>query len=305
MISARYFSAAAAVFLLSAATRLPAVTLAAPFGDHMVLQQGVPVPIWGSGCPGGDSVKVNIAGQTVNAKSDWSGKWAVTLAPMKAGGPYQVLIQVGGSGPMVPSSAANSKGGNELNDVMVGDVWLVAGASNAQAAPIPDARSTWIGIYRNSRWALAAPELVTGQVAAVWSLARSLFEKGRTPIGLVDASYASMAPSAMRGVIWDGTAYPGPIYQSMAREGGAIRLRFQAADGGLTAKAGTLAGFQIAGEDRKFVPASARIEGEEVVVSSPGVATPVAVRYGYAGDPPASLCDRAGLSAAPFRTDSW
>jgi hypothetical protein len=206
---------------------------------------------------------------------------------------------------MVPSSAANSKGGNELNDVMVGDVWLVAGASNAQAAPIPDARSTWIGIYRNSRWALAAPELVTGQVAAVWSLARSLFEKGRTPIGLVDASYASMAPSAMRGVIWDGTAYPGPIYQSMAREGGAIRLRFQAADGGLTAKAGTLAGFQIAGEDRKFVPASARIEGEEVVVSSPGVATPVAVRYGYAGDPPASLCDRAGLSAAPFRTDSW
>jgi hypothetical protein len=113
MISARYFSAAAAVFLLSAATRLPAVTLAAPFGDHMVLQQGVPVPIWGSGCPGGDSVKVNIAGQTVNAKSDWSGKWAVTLAPMKAGGPYQLLIQVGGSGrwcrlpPLTPRAGMN------------------------------------------------------------------------------------------------------------------------------------------------------------------------------------------------------
>jgi sialate O-acetylesterase len=91
----------------------------------------------------------------------------------------------------------------------------------------------------------------------------------------------------------------------MTRESGAIRLRFRSVEGGLAAKGESLAGFLIAGEDRKFVPANAKIEGEEVVVSNRDVTNPVAVRYGYADDPPLSLCNRAGLPASPFRTDAW
>jgi len=76
-------------------------------------------------------------------------------------------------------------------------------------------------------------------------------------------------------------------------------------DGGLLAKDGELKGFAIAGEDRKFVWADAKIEGDAVVVSSPGVAKPVAVRYGWDIDPVCNLINHAGLPAVPFRTDDW
>ena len=71
-----------------------------------------------------------------------------------------------------------------------------------------------------------------------------------------------------------------------------------------------LTGFAIAGEDRKFVWAKAEIEGDKVVVSSPLVPKPVAVRYGWADCPVVNLyCSpgfqQAGLPASPFRTDNW
>jgi sialate O-acetylesterase len=68
---------------------------------------------------------------------------------------------------------------------------------------------------------------------------------------------------------------------------------------------GTVKGFAIAGEDRKFVWADARIDGDSVIVSSPKVMKPVAVRYGWADNPIANLYNRAGLPASPFRTDDW
>ncbi len=98
--------------------------------------------------------------------------------------------------------------------------------------------------------------------------------------------------------------YSGPIYESKNVEGDKIRLRFKHALGGLVAKGGkALKGFEIAGEDRKFVSAEARIEGNTVVVRSDKVPHPVAVRYAWADYPECSLYNRAGLPASPFRTD--
>ena len=159
-------------------------------------------------------------------------------------------------------------------------------------------------------WVLAAQDTVTGHAATAYSFARGLYEKLKMPIGVIDSVYTPLSPYVLRGVIWNrqsgvSTAYSGPVYESMAREGGAIRLRFRSAEGGLTAKGESLTGFLIAGEDRKFVPANAKVDGEEVLVSNRDVANPVAVRYGYAGDPPLSLCNRVGLPASPFRTDDW
>ncbi|MGH7152051.1 MAG: sialate O-acetylesterase, partial [Planctomycetota bacterium] len=94
----------------------------------------------------------------------------------------------------------------------------------------------------------------------------------------------------------------GPEYRSASVEGDALRLRFDPASGGLVAK-GELLGFEIAGEDRRFVPAQARIDGETVLLRSPEVARPVAARYAWADDPPVSLFNGAGLPASPFRTD--
>ena len=66
-----------------------------------------------------------------------------------------------------------------------------------------------------------------------------------------------------------------------------------------------LSGFGIAGADRKFVWADAVIDGNKVIVSSPEVKEPVAVRYGFSQSPVCNLYNEAGLPASPFRTDDW
>ena len=101
--------------------------------------------------------------------------------------------------------------------------------------------------------------------------------------------------------------YMGPLYQSSAVEGGAVRLKFAHEGGGLIAKGGgPLTQFAIAGSDQKFVWADARIDGDTVVVSSPQVPHPVAVRYAWGDNPEGcNLYNGAGLPASPFRTDDW
>lgn len=98
----------------------------------------------------------------------------------------------------------------------------------------------------------------------------------------------------------------GPIYTSMFREGPRIRLRFRHVGQGLVAaNMEPLSGFEIAGRDRIFHPAEAVIEGTEVVVSSPDVPDPAAVRYAWDDNPHCNLYNTVGLPASPFRTDEW
>jgi sialate O-acetylesterase len=100
-------------------------------------------------------------------------------------------------------------------------------------------------------------------------------------------------------------AYSGPTLASVKRLRHSIGLRFAHADRGLVAKGGTLEGFSIAGGDRKWYSAGARIKGNSVVVSSPSVPHPQEVRYAWQSNPPATLFNGAGLPAGPFRTDHW
>jgi sialate O-acetylesterase len=97
--------------------------------------------------------------------------------------------------------------------------------------------------------------------------------------------------------------YSGPLFASATPAGGKIAVTFTHA-GGLTAKGGPAAGFQIAGPDQKFVPAAAEISGSTVLVSSAAVANPQSVRYGWSQVPDGNLFNAAGLPASPFRTDS-
>jgi sialate O-acetylesterase len=89
----------------------------------------------------------------------------------------------------------------------------------------------------------------------------------------------------------------------MTAKDGKITLKFKHVGGGLIAKDGELKGFTIAGEDKKFVPAKAEIQGSTVVVSADGVADPKAARYGWANVPDVNLFNQEGLPASPFRTD--
>ena len=121
----------------------------------------------------------------------------------------------------------------------------------------------------------------------------------------------------------------GPRFESYRIQDHSIRIRFSDVAGGLRimpsgsfaedrygkvqacpemvkkAESGELTGFQIAGADRVWYWASARIEGDEVVVSCPSVAHPVAVRYAWSANPVCNLYNSEGLPAWPFRTDDW
>jgi sialate O-acetylesterase len=97
----------------------------------------------------------------------------------------------------------------------------------------------------------------------------------------------------------------GPIFDEIGIDGSNAVLHFTHTGGGLVAKGGAPAGFAVAGEDRKFFFADAKIDGDRVIVSSPQVAKPVAVRYGWADLPKVNLFGKDGLPASSFRTDDW
>jgi len=115
-----------------------------------------------------------------------------------------------------------------------------------------------------------------------------------------------LARIARAGVYGEKIEYYGPLYDSMQVEGAAIRVRFTHVGGGLAARGGLLKWFQIAGADRDFVDAAAKIDGDTIVVSAPGVAAPVAVRYAWHRWPEgANLFNADGLPAPQFRSDDW
>ncbi|MDX6765240.1 MAG: sialate O-acetylesterase [Candidatus Methylacidiphilales bacterium] len=115
-----------------------------------------------------------------------------------------------------------------------------------------------------------------------------------------------LALVALREVYGRPVEAYGPVYESMAIEGSSVRLKFRHAGGLKSADGGTLKRFAIAGEDRKFVYADARIDGDSVVVSHADVPAPVAARYAFVNDPVGcNLTNASGLPARPFRTDDW
>ena len=114
-----------------------------------------------------------------------------------------------------------------------------------------------------------------------------------------------LAAWALAGTYGQKDIPSGPLYDRFTIEGDKIRIRFKHGVGLKTSDGGVVKGFAIAGEDRRFVWADARIDGDTVIVSSSKVIKPVAVRYGWADNPLANLYNSAGLPASPFRTDDW
>lgn len=114
-----------------------------------------------------------------------------------------------------------------------------------------------------------------------------------------------LALSALALTYGKPLVWSGPWYRSMEMVDDGIRLTFDHAQGGLISKGDPLTGFAIAGKDRKFVWADAVIDGDTVVVSSPSVTQPTAVRYGWDANPACNLFNGENLPAVPFRTDDW
>ncbi len=101
-------------------------------------------------------------------------------------------------------------------------------------------------------------------------------------------------------------AHASPVYRQMQVEGSSIRIMFDNGLMGLTSFGNDLVGFQIAGADGNFKPAKAYIDDNKtVMVYSPEIPAPVAVRFGWNSTDVTNLFNVLGLPAAPFRTDSW
>ncbi|MEO8110656.1 MAG: sialate O-acetylesterase [Ginsengibacter sp.] len=101
------------------------------------------------------------------------------------------------------------------------------------------------------------------------------------------------------------TGYKSPMYKNMDVEKGKIKINFDNADDGLVTKSGSPTEFYIAGEDKKFVPATAKIQGSSIIVWSKEIKNPVSVRYGFTNNATPNVFSKEGLPVNTFRTDDW
>lgn len=158
---------------------------------------------------------------------------------------------------------------------------------------------TWSLFREAQAKSIAAQPRVAMAVTIDVGASDNIHPTDKQPVG---HRLALLAEAQVYGKQFDGTS---PSYQAMKVEGGdRVRVSFDHAADGLSVHGDKLEGFTVAGEDGKFVPAEARVDGSSVVVSSPQVASPAAVRYAWGNNPMGSnLYSQAGLPAAPFRSD--
>jgi sialate O-acetylesterase len=164
-------------------------------------------------------------------------------------------------------------------------------------APLPG-ESAWAELREAQTMALAVPD--TGMAVAIdIGDANDIHPRNKREVGRRLSLWA-LADTYGRPILKSG-----PLFQNLAVEGAAVRVRFKYGNALTTTDGTPPRGFAVAGADRRWQWAQARVEGDTVVVSSPAVPQPVAVRYGWADNPDVSLCDAEGLPAVPFRTDDW
>ena len=160
--------------------------------------------------------------------------------------------------------------------------------------------SAWAELREAQTYALSLPNTGMAVTTDIGD-AKDIHPKNKQDVG---KRLAAIALEKTYGKIKVGS---GPLYRSMKVAGTGIMLFFTQTGTGLAAKGGSkLSGFEVAGADKIFHPATAVIKGSAVVVSSTAVSKPVAVRYGWADDAGAiNLFNKEGFPASPFRTDSW
>ncbi len=201
------FTGLALAALACADVRLPAL-----ISDHMMLQRGVPVRIWGWAAPG-ENVSVSFQSQKAAAAADSSGKWKVFLKPIVESGPGEMTI-----------TGANTI---TVKDVLAGEVWVASGQSNmefrvAQAdnseREIATANYSAIRLFLVKKmvsekpqedvqgtWVVSSPETVKAHSAVAFFFAREIMQKEHVPVGIIDSYWGGTPPS------------PGPVCRRCRR----------------------------------------------------------------------------------------
>ncbi len=174
--------------------------------------------------------------------------------------------------------------------------FLFVQLANYMARKAEPAESNWAQLREAQTMTLSLPRTGMAVIIDIGD-AKDIHPKNKQDVG------RRLALAARREAYGENLVYSGPIYDSMKAEGNKARLSFKHVGGGLAARGDKLAGFSIAGEDKQFVWAEAKIEGDAVVAWSDKVEKPAAVRYAWADNPECTLYNKEGLPASPFRTD--
>lgn len=222
MRKASWLGAALAAFLVLHGSAEAAIRLHGLFADDMVLQQGMPVPIWGQAEPG-ETITVEFGTQAARAEVDKDGAWKLNLLNLKAGGPYELKVKGTKSEPVT------------LKNVLVGEVWICSGQSNMEwsmtatrdaqkniaAAKHPNIRLFYVPkapaaqpqkslgdtrkaqqtaaqkVFRdkdgNPVWHECAPENVASFSAVAYYFGRKLHQERKVPIGLIQTAWGGTA----------------------------------------------------------------------------------------------------------------
>lgn len=169
--------------------------------DHMVLQQGREIHLWGN-ADAGEAITVSLAGHTATATTDAAHRWSIRLPALSAGGPFTLTIQ-----------------GNkriEIKDVMIGEVWIASGQSNmtfslggaeGAATEVPKANYPQIRLFTVPRkialspqentlpaaWKICTPDNAKGFSAVAYFFARELHRKLKVPVGIVESAWPGTA----------------------------------------------------------------------------------------------------------------
>ncbi|WP_457350647.1 sialate O-acetylesterase [Sphingomonas sp. UYP23] len=199
----------AVLLAATASAALSAPKVGGLLGDHAVVQRGQPIVVTGEAVPG-EAVTVVLAGASAQTRAERDGRFRVTLPPLTAGGPYDMLV-------MAPS------GTTPLHDVLVGDVFLCSGQSNMELAveraqdaggaimapaddqlrlvtiPKVTALTPRDGFAQMPAWTAAGPRTVGGFSAACFYMVQELRKTAKVPIGAIHSSWGGSQIAAWMG----------------------------------------------------------------------------------------------------------
>ena len=171
--------------------------------------------------------------------------------------------------------------------------------ANFRAVQEKPTHSDWAELREAQTMALSLPNTGMAVIIDIGE-ADDIHPKNKQDVG------RRLALNALAHDYKQDVVYSGPMHTDTKIEDGKIHLSFDHVGSGLVAKGGErLRQFTVAGEDRRFVQAEAKIDGDKVVVWNDEVEKPVAARYAWADNPICNLYNVEGLPASPFRTDDW
>jgi sialate O-acetylesterase len=268
--------------------------------------------------------QLSAAGQTIDLKGQWQYKLGATMDPLPAKtfiewqpvGLYNAMIAPllnykikGAIWYQGESNTAKPHEYQKLLSAMIADwrqkwnepdfPFLYVQLANFMEAKDQPCESNWAELREAQLKTLSVPNTAMAVIIDIgeWN---DIHPLNKEDVGKRLALAAQKVAYGDKKVV-----YSGPIYQSMKTEGNKIILTFTNTGSGLVAKGdGELKYFAIAGADKKFVWAKAKIQGDKVTVWNDDITNPVAVRYAWADNPEgANLYNKEGLPASPFQSD--